>query len=152
MHNLFSHAKLVELSSGVAASDTSTDHYFDGVDMRGYDGVAFGVHIVSTGTSTSLLADLSAQMCASSSGDATWTNCYGSTASWSTGMQADTGFLITDVFKVSKRYARPYLDRKTTGEAVLSAFALLYRARLEPTSPSTGEGVPDIAIVVATSS
>jgi len=149
LHNLGAAVYPVLLSSGIAASDTSTDHYTNAVDTRGYDGVQF---LVVTETTAETAYTAYAQLSATSSGTGTYIDVYGSTVTHSTGFGTGQAVLGIDVFRPSRRYARVYIDRGTTGEVIRGVFALLYRAQTEPTSPSTGQGIADWNIVRGTSS
>lgn len=149
MHNLFAHCTPVLLSSAIAASDTSTDHYTNCVDTRGYQGVAF---IVNSETTDSSAFTAYAQLSATSSGTGTFIDVYGSTVSHSTGFAGAQAMEVIDVYRPSRRWARVYIDRGTTGESIHSVTALLYKPNTVATSFSTAQGVSDVNIVVGTSS
>ncbi len=149
MHNLFAHVYPVLLSTGIAASDTSTDHYTSCVDTRGYEGVAFLVGTETTGTAAFTAY---AQLSATSSATGTFVDVYGSTVTHTTGFATAQALEVIDVFRPNKRWARVYVDRGTTGESINSVIALLYRAHSVPTSFSTEMAVSDVNIVVGTSS
>ncbi len=146
-HNLGVAVYPVLLSSAITAS--STDHYTACVDTRGYDGVQFLLDMETTGA-TAFTAY--AQLSATSSGTGTFIDVYGSTVTHTTGFNVQQALCGIDVFRPSRRWARVYVDRGTTDEAIHSVIALLYRASAEPTSPTTGSGISDWNIVRGTSS
>jgi len=149
LHNLGAAVYPVLLSTTIAVSATSTDHYTGCVDTRGYDGVLF---LVDTETTAETAYTAYAQLSATSSGTGTFIDVYGSTVTHSTGFGTGQVLLGIDVFRPSRRWARVYVDRGTTGELIHSVTALLYRAQSEPTSPSTARGIADWNIVRGTSS
>jgi hypothetical protein len=151
MHNLFGHAEAVLVSTGLVASNTSTDFYTNGVDTRGYDAIAFIAHLDCTGTPSTTFG-IAVQMSATSSALGTWINAYGSTALYSTGLAVDSGLVISDVFKPKYRWARIYVDRGTTGESIISVSALRYRAHFGAPAASTTYGVAGLTMAMATSS
>lgn len=152
MHNLFAHTypELIN-STGIAVSDTSTDHYFDAQDMRGYEGVSYLCVIRSATATGTGAANIHAEMSATSSGTGTWVDVSGSASYQSTAWAADDVGLIVDVYRPMYRYVRLYVDRDSTHDSVVCAWALKYRPGLMPTSYSTALGVADVTIVVGSS-
>lgn len=148
-HNLGAQIYPVLLSTGIAVSATSTDHYTDCVDTRGYDGVQF---LLDVGTTAETAYTAYAQLSATSSGTGTFIDCYGSTVTHTTGFGTGQVLMGIDVFRPSRRWARVYVDRGTTGELIYGVIALLYKAGETPTSPSTARGIADWNIVRGTSS
>lgn len=149
MHNLFHHVYPIELSTGVAVSDTSTDVTFEYQDTRGYQGVSFVLHLNDT-TNPSTATWVYAEMCGTTDGTAV--EVYGSSALLTTGWAGDSGLFVIDVFNPSYRYVRPMWDRTSTGQSVISAVALLSRAHLMPVSYSSAKGVIDVQVCVGSSS
>jgi hypothetical protein len=148
-HNLSAGIQTVLLSSTVAASGTSTDHYTNCVDTRGYQGVRF---ILVTDTTGAAAFTAYAQLSATSSGTGTFIDVYGSTVTHTTGFNAASAVEVIDVYRPNKRWARVYFDRGATGEVITAVVAELYRPQIEDGSFSTAYGVSDVNIVQGTSS
>lgn len=149
MHNLTAHVLTSLLSTGVAASGTSTDWNHSGLDTRGYEGVRFIVGVDSTSTGASNVhCEMAATSSFASAIDVANSAAYPTTG-FSTGQA--TAVLITDVFRPMYRWVRLMVDRATTGESIAFAVAEQYRAQLSPTSPSTAVNIADETIVVGTS-
>lgn len=149
MHNLTAHVLTSLLSTGVAASDSSTDWNHGGLDMRGYNGVRFIVGLDSTSTGCS---NAHVEMAATSS-FASAIDVNASAAYMTTGFTTGQGtaVLVTDVLKPSYRWVRLMVDRATTGESIAFAVAEQYRPNLMPTSPSTAVNIADETIVQGSS-
>ena len=150
MHNLAAHVEFREISSGVAASDTSTDWYSGWVDTRGFEGVTLIAHLNSSGDpSGTYHCELSTTSTATSG-----TDIYGTSGTLSTDFAADSSLVISDIFRprVDARYVRFYFDRATTGESVISLVAALSSPHLLATSNSTTYNVSDVNIAIGTSS
>ncbi len=128
--NLFSHVGAYEVTTGVAQSAGSTDHYTSWVDCRGYEGVAFVTHLsMSTGACA---GTYHLEMAATSTPTA-GTDIYGTSGTLSTALVNDTALVITETHRPLQRYVRLYLTR-STGESIISCVALRYRARTAPVS------------------
>lgn len=149
MHNLTAHVLTSLLSTGVIASDTSTDWGSGALDMRGYEGVRFIVGVDSTSTGCS---NAHCEM-ATTSGFGTAIDVNASAAYFTSGFTTGqaTGVLVTDIFRPSYRWVRLMVDRATTGESIAFAMAEQYRPGLMPTSPSTAVNIADETIAVGTS-
>jgi hypothetical protein len=141
MHNLFNHAELVQISSGLTAS--STDHEYAAVDTRGYQAVAF-IGSIDSSAGSGTLAYAYAQLSASSSAGATAIDVYGSTASLSSDWGGDVGSFGIDVYNPRYRWARLYVDR--------TAYALLYRARFAAPTQSTAKDIIQVKVAQGASS
>jgi hypothetical protein len=147
VHNLFNHVYPTLLTTGIMAA-SSTDHYTDCLDMRGYEGVAF---IINSNTTGATAFTAYAQMSATSSGTGTFVDVYGSTVSHTTGFNVQAAVEVIDVFRPKYRWVRCYVDRGTTDES-MSIMALQYRPISAPPSFSTAAGISDVNIVVGSSS
>lgn len=149
MHNLSNSVYTSLLSTGVAASDTSTDWNHSGLDMRGFEGVRFIVGVDSTSTGAS---NAHVEMAATSS-FASAIDVNASAAYLTTGFTTSqaTAVLVTDVFRPTYRWVRLMVDRATTGESVAFALAEQYRAGLLPQSYSTAVNIADVQISLGTS-
>lgn len=149
MHNFTAHALTSLLSTGVAASDTSTDWNHAGLDMRGYQAVRFIVGVDSTSTGVS---NAHVEMAATSS-FATAIDVNASAAYQTTGFTTSqaTAVLITDVINPSYRWVRLFVDRASTGESIVFAVAEQYRANLVATTFSTAVNISDETIAQGTS-
>jgi hypothetical protein len=135
MHNLFKNVKVTQ-ALGFTSVATTTDIYSTGIDMEGFQGVAFIASIIGTPTSAGFL--LKAEECVSSAFSTALTGEIGGSAVNVTTAIAD-GFLILDVYRPTKRYVRAIMDRVTTDDEIGGILAFQYKASHSPVTHATGD-------------
>lgn len=151
MHQLLEGIRITRVSNAVAAG--STDSNGTAVDMGvdgGYDGVMF-IALLGTLTASQVTA-LHAQQSSDNGSADDFTDIEGSEV----GPMADgdsNKMLVLDVYRPTKQYVRPVVDRATANAVIDGVIAIQYRGRKLPTSQaasvaaslalvSPGEGTP----------
>lgn len=123
--NLSKNVEIVRVQNAAGADTTDLDGTV--VDMQGYDGVMF-VYGVGTLTGTQV-TKLVAKQDDSATGD------FSSLTGTDSGALADTDgnkLLVLDVYRPTKRYVRPTLDRGTANAVVDFGIVVKYRGSKAP--------------------
>lgn len=128
--NLSKNIEVIRVQNAAAADTSDLDG--TAVDMQGYDGVLFiyGVGALTAGQVTKLLA----KQDAASGGSFT-----GLTGAETEALADGDGnkLLMLDVYRPTKRYVRPTLDRGTQNAVVDFGIAILYRGAKAPVTQGT---------------
>lgn len=127
-HTLLQCVEVRRVMNATAAGTTSVNG--TGVDVQGYDGVAF---VAAFGT---LTATQTTSLKLQQSSDDGSTDTYDDILGSSTGNMADgdsNKVLMSEIYKPLKRYVRPVVVRGTANAVIDGVFAMLYRAEKSPT-------------------
>lgn len=128
--NLSKNIEVVRVQNAAAAGTSDLDGTV--VDMQGYDGVLF-IYGVGALTATQVTKLVAKQDVASGGAFTALTGA-------DSGAMADgdgNKLLMLDVFRPTKRYVRPTLDRGTANAVVDFGIAILYRGSKAPVTQGT---------------
>jgi hypothetical protein len=134
-------AKVTRLSNAAAAA--TTDVNGTGLDMTGFDGVLF-VALFGTLTTTHVTS-----MKAQQSSDNASADDYSDIAGSSSGAMADgdsNKMILLDVFRPTKQWVRPVVDRGTANAVLDGIIAIQYAARDIPITQGSTVSVQDYVI------
>jgi hypothetical protein len=121
--------KVVRVMNGVAAG--TTDQNGTGVDMTGFEGVAF---VAALGAITaSAVTSLKAQQSDDDGSADDYTDLEGTDVPIDD--DEDNKLLILDIYRPRKRYVRPVLLRETANAVIDGIYAVLYGPKDEPITP-----------------
>lgn len=133
IHNLMRNVALVNVSSAVTGS--TSDHTFAGVDMRGYEGIAWvfcPTGNLTTGASFKVQGATSSGFSTGTRSDLTGTSIDATTTI------AD-GAVVIDIYRPEHRWVRGVMVKTSTGDTVNSAVALAYNPAFAPVTHSTAD-------------
>lgn len=117
--------KVVRVSNAVAAGTTAVNG--TAVDMTGYEGVIFLVHLgaIVSGAATSLKAQQGAVSDGSDAADLAGTNITIADTD-------DNKIVALELYRPTGQYVRPVVSRATQNATVDSITAILYNGRVKP--------------------
>ncbi len=126
MNRLAHSTKITRTHDALVAA--STDANGSSVDMSGFDGVCF---VASFGVITATaVTGLKAQQSSDDGVGDAWSDIVGTLIAIDD--DEDTGCLVLDIIRPTKRYVRPVIERATANAVIDGSIALQYGAATQP--------------------
>ena len=134
MHNLL---RNVAIQYATAITGSTADSNYPGLNMKGYEGVAFIAWV--SGTPSTVGSSIKVQEC-SSSGFTTGSD-VGDLTGTSVALSSSIvdGYVAVDVARVAKQWTRMVHVKGSTADIFSSVSAYLYRASDDPVTHSTAK-------------